>query len=101
MRLPAFLFCHKAKAKPYIGSSAYGPVYGNTFQTKCRIESYRKMVRDREGVEVVAEARAFFPPEVDLPPESIVTWEGRDYTVIEARKQYGLRTPSHLEVVLR
>lgn len=87
--------------RPYLGNSAYGPIYGPEFSAKCRIEVVRKKVTDREGNEVVGNARAFFSPDVDPPVESEIVWDGRTYEVIESRRQYGLRDPSHTEVILR
>jgi len=58
-------------------------------------------VTDRQGEEVVAEATAFFAPEVQVKPGDKVTWEGRTYTVIEARPLRALGKASHVEVALK
>lgn len=101
MRIPRWLLRQTVSVERYRGSGAYGPVYDPPVDIRCRIEPKRQLVRDREGNEVVAEARLFAEPTVELGPEDRVTWDGRAYTVIEARKVYGLREPSHVEAVLR
>lgn len=101
MQIPKWMLNQMVTIRPFLGNGAYGPIYGPEYEARCRIEVNRKKVTDREGNEVVGSARAFFPPEIDPPVESEIVWDGRKYEVIESRRQYGLRRPSHTEVILR
>jgi hypothetical protein len=101
MRIPSFLMRQKVEIKPFLGSGAYGPIYGDPYQIKCRIESKRSLVRDREGNEVVSEARVYFPHNISLETESSVTWNSREYKVINSIPHFGLNKVSHVEVILR
>lgn len=101
MRIRKNLLRQRVTVEVYKGTGAYGEIYDPPKEERCRIEPRRKLVRDREGSEVVAEATAFFLPEVVLPPQSRVTWEGKAYTVIESRPHSGPRgEPHHVEAVM-
>ncbi len=102
MRVPGFLLRDNAIVEPYIGTGFGGVIeYGDPVEEKCHIEPGRVVVTDREGQEVVAEATAFFFPHVDLPPQSRVTWNRRQYEVIESRPMRALGKTHHVEVVMR
>lgn len=103
MRIPDWLLRQTVTLEPYRGESAYGPVYGDPVELRCRIEARRRLVRDRQGREVVADAQAWFAPEaeVTITPESRLTWAGRTYTVLEARPMPGPNGRTHhVEVML-
>lgn len=83
--------------EPYQGHGAYGPVYGAPVELVCRIEPKRRMVRNRQGQEVVSDATVFLEPgtEQTVTPESRFTWAGRTYTVLEVRPYPGPNGETH------
>lgn len=101
MRIPTFLLQQSVSVKPYAGDGAYGAVYGTPYTAKCRIEPKRQRVVDRQGAEVIAEAVAYFTPDTSLTVQSTVTWDGREYTVVEVRPVMGMSSVSHSVAVLR
>lgn len=62
MRFPARLLPHEVTVKPLIGQGSYGPIFGDPFALRCRVEHTRRMVRDAAGVEVTAEATIYARP---------------------------------------
>lgn len=105
MLIPAFLLQHTVTVEPYEGSSARGPVFGALVEVACLLEEKHRMVRNREGNEVVSSATFYCRLDaVTAPPESRVTLpSGRVTTVLtQARHDGGsLPTPDHLEVSLQ
>ena len=101
MRVPGWLLLETVTITPQTGMGWDGPEYGTPYTARCHIEPGQRKVTDRQGEEVVAEATAFFVPEVAVKPGDKVTWEGRTYTVIEARPWRALGRPSHVEVALK
>jgi len=101
MKVPGFLLNQTAEIEEYEGEDMYGPTYGDPYNVKCRAEFGHEMVRNQDGDEVVATVTFFFPPDVQPPPDSKITFDGDEFDVIEAKKQFGLRKPSHTEVVAK
>lgn len=81
MKIPKFLCRNEVTIKPYSGSGAYGPVYGNEYTAKCYVELKRKMIRNNEGDEIVANGPVIFRDEIDIPIKSELTWKGKTYVV--------------------
>lgn len=101
MRVPKWLLREAVTVTPQGEMGWDGPTWGEPYTAMCHIEPGQRRVTDREGQEVIAEATAFFAPDVTLKPGDRVEWQGRAYTVIEARPLRGLGKPSHVEVILR
>jgi len=101
MRVPGWLLRETVTITPFLRMGWDGPEYGDPFEARCHIEPGQRKATDRQGEEVVAEATAFFAPEVQVKPGDKVTWEGRTYTVIEARPLRALGKASHVEVALK
>lgn len=101
MRVPGWLLRETVTITPFLRMGWDGPEYGEPYMARCHIEPGQRRVTDRQGEEVVAEATAFFASEVAVTPGDKVAWEGRNYTVIEARPLRALGKPSHVEVVLK
>lgn len=101
MRVPGWLLLETVTITPFLRMGWDGPEYGTPYTARCHIEPGQRKVTDRQGEEVVAEATAFFAHEVAVKPGDKVTWEGRTYTVIEARPLRALGKASHVEVILR
>ena len=107
MRIPPSLRRETVVVRRYLGSGAYGPIYGDpeTFAPPARgvyMEPGFRRVTDQNGEEVVASATAFFGPEAeDIPVGSLVVWQGRTYRVIDAQPMRPFGRTSHVEVVLQ
>ena len=89
MRAPRWLFRQRVTLERLEGSGAYGPVYAAPVEVLARIEPGHRLVRDRLGQEVVAMATAYLPADVAIGVDDRLTWDGRTYTVIEARAVVG------------
>ena len=82
-RLPKRMMPHLqlVSYQPKLGEGAYGPVYGpEVVADRAMIDEKRKIVRSREGNEVVSEARIALdlPDHEALTDGSLVTlWRGR------------------------
>lgn len=102
MRIPAYALPQSSMVEAFLGNNAYGPTYDTPKQEKCRFEPKNKLVRDREGNELVSNGTVFFFPEANVPPESRVTIEEKQYTVIDSAPQTGpFGKTHHIEAVLR
>lgn len=82
MRLPKRMMPHRnlVSYRPKLGEGAYGPVYGpEVVARRAAIDEKRKLVRARDGREVVSEARVALdlPDHEALTDGSLVTlWRG-------------------------
>lgn len=89
---------------PYEGESSTGPTFGAEQTVLVRVNEGRKLVRDRNGDEVVSETTIYGPLAAAdaFPPESLVTVNGRPTRVIAASPRQGLRGRGldHVEVAL-
>lgn len=106
--VPDFLLGHRVTIEPYEGEGAYGPTFGTAVtNVPAFVEDRRRLVRDRNGDEVVSETTVIVKPTVTCPAESRVTvWPGtsrqRTARVVVASRHDGggLPTPDHLEIAL-
>lgn len=90
------------QVEPYLGTGPFGPKYGPAQPVECWRADKRRLVRNADGREVVAETTLYMRLSVDCPPESRVTVDGRARTVITAARHEGagLPLPECLEVTL-
>lgn len=103
MRVPGFLLRHTVTVERFLGDGPTGPTFGPEDAVRCFVEDGVRLVRDREGREVVSTARVYTTPDVaEVPAESRVAVAGRTTHVIAAhlRDGGGLPAPSHRELVL-
>jgi hypothetical protein len=89
--------------EPYAGAGAYGPTYDPPATVRALVEHKRKLVRGKDGQEVVSETTIRMQLDVACPVDSRVTLsDGTKSTVLTAKPIDGgtLPVPSHLEVTL-
>jgi hypothetical protein len=106
--VPDFLLRHRVTIEPYQGEGAYGPTYGTPVaNVPAFVDDVRRLVRTKDGDEVISETTIVLKPTVDCPDESRVTiWAGtaRERTAravqTSLRDGGGLPTPDHLAVAL-
>jgi hypothetical protein len=100
--IPAHLLVHTASVEPYEGSGAYGDVYGAPVALPCYFEAERKIVRDAEGDEAVAEATIYADLGDEIKPGSRVTVNGYSSTVITVSvfDDGGLTGLAHREIAI-
>jgi len=101
MKIPKALLRERLVIRPYLGTGAYGPVWGDPQEVQGHVEPGFRVVTDRQGNEVVASAVAFILPGVEVGPESLVTWDGQDYEVIDAQPMRAWGKTRHIELTLR
>lgn len=89
MRIPAMMLQQTVTVTPYLGTSAYGDVFGEPFTVRCRIEPRNRLVRDQQGVETVAMAKMYTFPEVEITVQSKVSWLGREFDVLTVMDEAG------------
>jgi hypothetical protein len=101
--IPGWLLRHTATVEPFIGEGPFGPAYGAAVAVRCFADDKQRLVRDKEGSEVVSQTTLYMPLDTTCPAGSRVTVNGRTTTVIAAlrRDGGGLPTPDHLEVNLQ
>lgn len=92
---------HTISVEPYLGSGAYGAVYGPPVSVQCRVQDEVRLVRSASGDEVVSSATVFCDPDVVITPESRVTVNGRVTTVLSvSNPSTGWSRLDHLEASL-
>jgi len=86
--IPAVDLTEEVTVTSYAGEGGYGPVYSDPVTTLCNLQASRKLVRNKDGDEVVSETTLLLSPDqgVDVEalfqPESLVTVRGRQSRVI-------------------
>lgn len=103
--MPGFLLRHEVIVEPYEGDSANGPLYGTPVTVRCFLEEKRRMVRNKEGEQVLSGATFYCRLDAiaDAPPQSLVTLPGGRQSEVITQAPHnggGLPTPDHLEVSL-
>lgn len=93
---------HTASVRAYLGHTATGPQFAAAVDVDCYAEDRRRLVRARDGSEVVSETTIWVDPSVNCPAESEVTVNGRTTTALTvSRFDYSDATPNHQEIALR
>lgn len=107
MSIPKSLRRETVVVRRYLGSGPYGPIYDDpvTYSPPYRgvyVEPGLRRVIDATGEEVVANATAFFGANAsDITPNSLATWQGRNYKVIDAQTLRPRARAHHVEVLLQ
>lgn len=99
--VPGWLLRHRVRIEPYIGESAYGPLYGPEAEVRGFVDEAVREVRSPTGEVVVSTATLIIRRGVTCPPRSRVTLpSGRRTRVIGDGDRHGggLPTPDHQEV---
>lgn len=89
MRIPAYMLRQTVTVTPFLGSSAYGDIFGDPYTLRCRIEPGNRLLRDRDGNETVASAKMFCFPEATIGVIDTVAWNGRTFDVINVMDEAG------------
>jgi hypothetical protein len=83
------------------GVDGYGKkTYSASRDAICRFERVTKVIKDAQGRDVTANARAFFLPDDTIDLGSKVTHTGETYTVVQVDEPPFLDQVSHIEVML-
>ncbi|MYW03465.1 hypothetical protein [Streptomyces sp. SID3343] len=101
--VPGWLLRHRVRIEPYIGDSAYGPLYGAELTVRAMVDDTTRIVRSPTGAEVTSSTTVYVRRGVACPPGSRVTLpSGRRTVAISTadRNGGGLPTPDHQEVSL-
>ncbi|WP_257032529.1 hypothetical protein [Streptomyces sp. 1331.2] len=101
-RVPGWLLRHRITVEPYLGDSAYGPVYGPPVpDVPALVSDTVRLVRAPDGRQVVSSAQVLLDPDSVVPAGSRITLpSGRITTPITVATvdAPGLPVPAHVEV---
>lgn len=105
MRLPKRLLPSRVTIRPYQGSGSVGPIYGEAVEVPARIAYENKLIRDRNGSEIVSGSQlmlaadavelAALGSKVTLPHDEI------ERTIESGGPVMGMRGVSHIRVDLK
>lgn len=101
--IPKWMLRHTATVEPPTGEGSHGPTYGPPAVVRCFRDDKRRLIRGRDGSEVVSETTLYMRLAETCPVGSRVTLDdGRVCTVITSARRDGggLPTPDHREVTL-
>ena len=84
MRPSPSLFRDTVSVETYTGESSYGPIYGAAVSVFGKVSTFRQLVRNAAGEEVVSEATVYVRPAdaSSFTPESRITIDGRASVVL-------------------
>lgn len=100
-KIPNFLLNQDATIALHNGNNAYEDLWATPIAVKCRFEQSILQMIDAEGNEVTSTARMFVNFPTAITAESKVVFDGKNYTTINAMKQYAMNVYSHTEVALK
>lgn len=91
---------HTVSVETFAGDTGVGPTYADAASVTCNADTGRKLVRDREGNEVISELTLHVPysDEAKFTPESKVTYSSRISRVIIASTKTYKGTVAYVEV---
>lgn len=82
-------FNQSASWKAVIETDQYNePTYADPADVDCRFEYKRKMVRNKEGQEVISEATLF--TKSPIKPDDVITYDEIDWTILAVANEVGL-----------
>lgn len=90
----------RVRVDPYRGTSGTGaPVFDiGTNLVPCRRVGKRHQIRTSTGVDLICDETFQFRPNVDIPPQSVITDGTESFTVIDTAVARELSRPHHLDV---
>lgn len=102
VRIPNTLLRDQLVAEPFLGIGGTGqPVYDVPVTLRARVEGRRRLVRTPDGTDVTSTATAFIRPEApEIPANSKITHDGREYGVLDVVHGEGWSRESHRELLL-
>lgn len=102
MKLPKFLQPDIVEVHEYEGNSVDGPQYSDAYEVEGYLEESRTYVRNTNGDEVVSSSQFYTSEEIEPPPKSKLTFNGREYIVITTSRNRNAMTGelNHIEVAL-
>lgn len=101
---PTFAFIHTASVRKWTGYGMNAPTYAAAETVKCRVELEQRKVK-RQGTaggavqEVIASGTVFMPAGTRMEPDSLITWDGRTFTVLSVEPIFGF-AETHVEVTI-
>lgn len=103
MKLPKFVQPHTVEIKPKEDDGAYGPIYGDVFESTGYFVEKEKLVRDDEGNEVISSSQYYTSDDIDLKQDSEITFNGRTEKVMKTQRYYDALTGklSNVQVMLQ
>lgn len=100
--IPTATLRQRVTITPFSGHSAYGPVYGTAVQNvPARVVSKRRMVRQPDGVQVLADATCTIRPRTVVPESKVTMSDGRVYLVLDVLESRFLDRLVGLELILQ
>jgi hypothetical protein len=99
--LPAWLLRHTITVEPYLGTGAYGTVYGEPAAAAALVAETVKHIRDATGAITVSTAQIYAGPELDCPVGSrVILPDGRitRALTVASHTAPGLPVPESTEV---
>lgn len=102
MKLPKSAQPHTATIKPYLGSSAYDPQYGDEFKSTGYYVQKNRLTKDDEGNEVLSGSQYYTSDDINLKQQSEITFKNNTETVIKTNRYSNALTGklSNVEVML-
>lgn len=103
MKLPKSVQPHTVTVKPFLGDGAYGPQYGDTFESTGYFVEKEELTRDDDGNEVVSSSQYHTSDDLDLKQQSELTFNSKTETVVTTNRYYNAFTSqlSNVEVMLK
>lgn len=88
--LDRYYFIHSVTVAAFQGISGNGkPLYANPVKRAARIEPRTEIVKNPQGVEVVARGFVLFPAGYRAPAGSKISFEGTEYSLISLEPIFG------------
>lgn len=105
MKVSKRLLPSRVTIRPYLGDGAYGPVYGETVEVPARIAYENRLIRDRQGSEVVSGSQLMLAADAievtALGGKVTLPHDGIERTIESGGPVMGMRGISHVRVDLK
>lgn len=98
MRWPAFFYPHTVKVRDYVPGGGMGGGHNSPRSLSAEVRDERRLIRDRDGAEVVSSSQVTVPLGSNVPLGSLVTvWPGtaveREAEVLQVGREENGDTP--------
>ncbi len=99
--IPLSVLSETITFEPYEGESGHGkPVYGTAIEVRARFTGQRRLIKNKDGQEIISSATILIRPGIEVPIKSLITCDGRAYEVVEVLPFSELNRPHHLAVLV-
>ena len=98
--IPSALTREDISIEPYQGNTAYDESYGSPVNEKARVEGRRRRVKRADGVEIVSSATAYVRSDTSATMQARITWQTRQYEVVDMLPITGLHGIEGYELLL-